>query len=253
MPGLLLLQEKCRLLFSRTMVNVGIMILLLISMLTIYSVFLFSRKLLSDSKEDLADDKLLKLFFEFMPSLMIVSLNLLLPLLFSFLVTFEHYSPIVVVRISLMRTVFLRLSSLGVLGASIYTLVSCDDGRTDQCTCNGDGTLCWETYVGQQFYKLAVTNALTGIAVTFFINFPRALLARQFENYRFFRFIGEQQFELPNHVLDVVYSQTLCWIGSFYAPLLPGLATIHCFLTFYVKKFACLVNSKPPSQVGINY
>jgi transmembrane channel-like protein len=230
------------------MVNIGISILLLLSMFTIYFVFLFSRRLLS---KDLTGDRLLKLFFEFMPSLMIVSLNLLLPLLFSFLVTFEHYSPIMVVRISLMRTVFLRLSSLGVLGASIYTLVSCEDGRSEQCTCNGSDTLCWETYVGQQFYKLAVTNALTGIAVTFFINFPRALLAKHGENYRFFRFIGEQQFELPNHVLDVVYSQTLCWIGSFYAPLLPGLATIHCFLTFYVKKFACLINSKPPSQVCI--
>ncbi|XP_059483874.1 transmembrane channel-like protein 7 isoform X2 [Neocloeon triangulifer] len=239
-------KEKCRLLFSRTMVNIGIIILLLLSMLTIYFVFTMSRSLL---EKPISSKQHFKLFFEYMPSLVIVSLNLLLPLLFSFLVTFEHYSPIVVVRISLMRTIFLRLSSLMVLGASIYRLVSCDDDRPDRCTCQEKGPLCWETYVGQQFYKLAVTNALTGIAVTFFVNFPRAMLAQHFENYRFFKFIGEQQFELPNHVLDVVYSQTLCWIGSFYSPLLPAFATIHCFLTFYVKKFACLINSRPPSQV----
>ncbi|CAB3362866.1 Hypothetical predicted protein [Cloeon dipterum] len=237
-------KEKCQLLFSRSMVNTGIIVLLLVSMVTIYLVFTLSRSLLREYQKA---EKHFLLFFEFMPSLMIVSLNLLLPLLFSFLVTFERYSPIVVVRITLLRTIFLRLSSLGVLGASIYRLVSCD--RRNGCNCEEEVPLCWETYVGQQFYKLAVTNALTGIAVTFFVNFPRAMLAKHFENCRFLKFIGEQQFELPNHVLDVVYSQTLCWIGSFYSPLLPAFAVIHCFLTFYVKKFACLINSRPPSQV----
>jgi len=159
-------------------------------MITIYFVFKWSRALLGQSKKPVNEPMpLYKLFYEFMPSLVIVSLNLLLPLLFSFLVTYEQYSPMLVVRISLIRTIFLRLSSLGVLGASIYALVSCDKGRSDRCTCQENGPLCWETYVGQQFYKLAVTNALTGIAVTFFVNFPRALLAKHGENYRFFRYV----------------------------------------------------------------
>ncbi|XP_065335621.1 transmembrane channel-like protein 7 [Cloeon dipterum] len=238
-------KEKFRLLLSRVVVNTGIISILLASMVAIYYVFTLSRQLLRTYEN--SESRMLLLFFEFMPYLLIVSLNLLLPLLFTFLVDFEHYSPIVVVRITLLRTVFLRLSTLGVLGASIYPIVSCY--RHDGCVCRDEAPLCWETYVGQQFYKLAMTNALSGIAVTFFINFPRAMIARYFEGNRFISFVCEQQFELPGHALDVVYSQTLCWIGSFYSPLLPAFAVVHCFLTFYVKKFACLVNSRPPSQI----
>uniref|UniRef100_A0A8W7PBS8 TMC domain-containing protein n=1 Tax=Anopheles coluzzii TaxID=1518534 RepID=A0A8W7PBS8_ANOCL len=45
--------------------------------------------------------------------------------------------------------------------------------------------------------------------------------------------------------LDVIYSQTLCWLGTFYAPFLPAIAALLTFLMFYIKKFACLVNSNP--------
>lgn len=84
------------------------------------------------------------------------------------------------------------------------------------------------------------------IFVTFFINFPRGLIARHTTS-KVAKFIGEQEFELSKHVLDVVYSQTICWLGSFYAPFLPAIAAMLNFLMFYIKKFACLVNSKPSS------
>lgn len=82
--------------------------------------------------------------------------------------------------------------------------------------------------------------------MTFFINFPRGLIARHTTS-KVAKFIGEQEFELSKHVLDVVYSQTICWLGSFYAPFLPAIAAMLNFLMFYIKKFACLVNSKPSS------
>lgn len=63
-------------------------------------------------------------------------------------------------------------------------------------------------------------------------------------NNAFSRFI-EMDFELSKHVLDVVYSQTICWLGTFYAPFLPAIAALLIFFMFYIKKFACLVNSKP--------
>lgn len=103
--------------------------------------------------------------------------------------------------------------------------------------------ICWETFVGQQFYKLFIVDFVTHIFVTFFINFPRAMIARHMNN-AFSRFI-EMDFELSKHVLDVVYSQTICWLGSFYAPFLPAIAAVLIFFMFYIKKFACLVNSKP--------
>ncbi|KAF4523805.1 hypothetical protein B566_EDAN013363 [Ephemera danica] len=245
-------QEKVRLFFLRLVVNLVIFLVLCGAGTLIYHTFYWSIELLAsvDSYNDPNVKKFLNLLYEYLPYLAIVSLNLLVPFLFSFLVNFEHYSPMFVVKITLMRTVLLRLASLGVLAASIYQLVSCSDGGgLLECTCKQNGPLCWETYVGQQFYKLAILDAVMGVAVTFFINFPRALIARHAQNSTVVKFICEQQFELPRHVLDIVYSQTVYWIGSFYAPLLPALGFINCFLMFYVKKFACLVNSTPSSTV----
>lgn len=187
---------------------------------------------------------MINLFYEFLPYLAIVFLNLLVPLIFNYLVKFERYSPKFVIKITLLRTVFLRLSSLAVLLSRFYILVSNDVDENDCYNHDEGAPVCWETFVGQQFYKLFITDFVTHIVVTFFINFPRSLLAKHSDK-KFVKLIGEQEFELSKHVLDVVYSQTLCWLGSFYAPFLPAIAVVLNFFMFYIKKFACLINSKP--------
>lgn len=194
-------------------------------------------------------DQLIQFAYEFLPYVAITCMNILVPLLFNYLVQFEKYSPMFVVKVTLLRTVFLRLASLMVLLSRFYLLVRPKLAADEQCYNVQWGTpQCWETFVGQQFYKLLLTDFFTHLFVTFFVNFPRALLARHVRT-RLARFVGEQEFELPKHVLDIVYAQTLCWLGSFYAPFLPAIAAVLAFLMFYVKKFACLVNSKPASAV----
>lgn len=198
------------------------------------------------NEESTTQGQLYKLFIEFLPYLAIVGMNLFVPIIFNYLVKFEKYSPMFVIKITLLRTVFLRLSSLGVLLSRFYFLVN--PNRNDiefECYNKDWGTpQCWETFVGQQFYKLFITDFVTHLLVTFFINFPRSLLAKHMQS-KFMRLIGEQEFELSKHVLDIVYSQTLCWLGSFYVPLLPAIAVVLMFFMFYIKKFACLINSKP--------
>ncbi|EAA00457.3 AGAP012019-PA [Anopheles gambiae str. PEST] len=230
------------------------------------------------------EEKLRVLFYEFLPYLAIVCMNLVVPQLFNYLVQYEKYSPLFVIKISLFRTVFLRLSSLAVLLSRFYFLITpmnlpeanaslvanltattisvlgtllldrqspVAEAQTQQqqlptqCYDEQNGApQCWETFVGQQFYKLFIVDFATHFLVTFFVNFPRALFARHSSS-RLAKFIGEQEFELSKHVLDVIYSQTLCWLGTFYAPFLPAIAALLTFLMFYIKKFACLVNSNP--------
>lgn len=195
----------------------------------------------SDVNQSL-DEQMLILFYEFLPYLGIVLFNLICPLLFNYLVKFEDYTPKFVINIQLFRTVFLRLSSLIVLLSRFYYLIR---SEAPEVECYEQGTpQCWETFVGQQFYKLLLTDFATQILVTFFINFPRAFIAR-YSQHRMAKILGEQEFELPKHVLDVVYTQTLCWLGSFYSPLIPAIAFLLNFFMFYIKRFACLINSKP--------
>lgn len=153
-----------------------------------------------------------------------------------------------IIHITLMRTIFLRLASLVVLLVSIYEVIP---RNSDHETClQGEGrtTYCWETFAGQQFYRLTLLDFVTHVLLTFFVNFPRMLIAKHFKS-KIAKLIGEQEFDLPKHVLDVVYTQTICWLGTYFSPVLPGLAAIYLFLMFYVKKFACLVNSRTATKV----
>ncbi|XP_068084630.1 transmembrane channel-like protein 7 isoform X2 [Anabrus simplex] len=233
-------EEKMKLILVRCVINVIVILVLAGAGFAIYKALDFSNSKLGkrSPEETYSSNDLNTLLLEYLPSISIVGLNLLVPNLFSHLVTYEHYTPLFVVRITLLRTVLLRLASLVVLLQSFYSKVFLDS-QPDSC---------WEIYVGQQIYKLVILDFVTHIFVTFIVNFPRMLIARHSKS-KVAKFIGEQEFELPKHVLDIVYSQTLCWVGSFYAPILPAMATIEYFLLFYIKKFACLVNSTPSSTV----
>ncbi|KAL5287444.1 TMC7 family protein [Megaselia abdita] len=237
----------CKLIVIRFFINIAVLIILALAAVFIYYFFNISLEFLEKKFEVQESsnytEKLWVLFFEFLPYLAIVCLNLLVPILFNYLVEFEKYSPMFVIKISLFRTVFLRLSSLAVLLSRFYFLIipkneiQCYEKQTSK-------PQCWETYIGQQFYKLVITDFGSHIFVTFFVNFPRSLFAKHMRT-KFARLVGEQEFELSKHVLDVVYSQTLCWLGSFYSPFLPAISTVITFFMFYIKKFQCLVNSKP--------
>lgn len=255
----------------RVMINIFVCIILVICGIVIYVLFNVSfqqlenkfvfitryrsvnvfmskfKKLSTGEGSEEVDTQFSILFYEFLPYVSIVIFNLLVPILFNYLIQFEQYSPLFVIKMNLFRTVGLRLSSLAVLISRFYFLVTnqSDNPHLECYNVNFGTPQCWETFVGQQFYKLFIVDFVTHIFVTFFINFPRAIIARNMNN-AFSRFI-EMDFELSKHVLDVVYSQTICWLGTFYAPFLPAIAGVLMFFMFYIKKFACLVNSKPSS------
>lgn len=240
-------EEKTKLFFIRLFVNLLVLTILGGCAIFIYYIIDFSSSQIAPYLlQEFEISITIRLLFEFLPYMCIVGLNIGVPFLFRYLVPLENYSPSYVVRITLFRTVFLRLSSLVVLLISLYRLVA--DKIPDNECANSKDRLCWETYVGQQFFKLYITDIVIQLFLTFFINFPRSLLARHTEN-KVLRFVGEQEFDLPKHVVDIIYSQTICWLGCFFSPLLPLIAVIGTFLLFYVKKFTCLVNSIPSNKV----
>ncbi|KAJ8922439.1 hypothetical protein NQ315_004386 [Exocentrus adspersus] len=244
--------EWYKIIFSRVIVNIIVLAILAGSGCGIFLVFTYSNEQLQSfitNSTSTGGESFQQLLFEFLPAITIVCLNLIVPFLFKLLIGFEKYTPMFVVRFTLIRTVFLRLASLIVLYASLLTQISCDVEDGDLSCTNCDNVpVCWETFVGQQIYKLLLTDLGVHIVLTFVINFARSLLASHVNN-KFFAFIGEQTFDLPKHALDIVYTQTLCWFGMFYAPLLSLMATVIFFLLFYIKKFACLINCRPSTVI----
>lgn len=57
--------------------------------------------------------------------------------------------------------------------------------------------------------------------------YPSSLIAK---------WVGRQSFLIPFNVLDLVYSQTVSWVGLYYCPLLPLIGTVTLTATFYIKK-----------------
>ncbi|XP_017462476.1 PREDICTED: transmembrane channel-like protein 7 isoform X1 [Rhagoletis zephyria] len=246
-----------RLIMIRIIVNFAVVIILILSAYIIFLLFNMSLQqgygkytnvsYIEVNSIDFAEVKepslqLLELFYDFAPYVSIVCLNLILPVFFKYLCSFEKYSPMFVIKISLIRMIFLRLASLFILLSRFYYIVI---PNSESNISNFTSYKCWETFVGQQFYKLVLTDFVSHLFVTFCFNLPRAILALYFDSNTFVKFVCEQEFELSKHALDIVYLQTICWIGSFYMPFLPALTIVITFLMFYVKKFQCLVNSKP--------
>ncbi|KAK3579252.1 hypothetical protein CHS0354_033329 [Potamilus streckersoni] len=191
---------------------------------------------------------LVKLLIQFLPSLVITLLNAVYPIIFNLLVILEKYRPGFVIKISLIRMVFLKLASLAMLMASLYIEITCSDQnscRVGQNKC--PAIQCWETFVGQAIYKLIVVNFLVQIVFTLLVELPRKLITTKCDC-GLAKKIGPAEFDLPASVLDLVYAQTLCWLGLFYAPLIPAIYVLKLFVIFYLKKLSALYNTVPAER-----
>ena len=133
-------EKKMKLLFIRTLINLFVFFILILAGISIYFTFQFSLELLLHEEHS----KFYKMLLEFATSICIVTLNLVVPFIFKYLVTFEQYSPPYVVRITLLRTISLRLSSLIVLFASFHSLIRCKAAQHECASYECKAPLCWD-------------------------------------------------------------------------------------------------------------
>ncbi|XP_066432346.1 transmembrane channel-like protein 7 isoform X1 [Eleutherodactylus coqui] len=193
------------------------------------------------------DDRL-SLVVEYLPSIVITIANFITPIVFENIVRYEDYSPAFEIRFTLIRCVFVRLASIAVLLVSLWTKIAlCSRQSCEPCGYNHKDYACWETNVGQEMYKLMIFDFLIILAVTIFVEFPRKLLVTNL-SWKPLKWWGQQEFEIPQNVLELVYGQTICWIGAFYSPLLPAIATMKYFIIFYVKKITLMENCRPATR-----
>ncbi|XP_075771457.1 voltage-gated chloride channel TMC4 [Pelodiscus sinensis] len=193
----------------------------------------------------------LGLLVAYLPSIVITVANQLVPLAFGLLVRLEKYPLSLEIKLTLLRTVFLRLSSLVVLLVSLWTQITChgdlDSAACLTCRYNHQEHPCWETSVGREMYKLLLFDFLVVLLVLLLVEFPRKLLVTHGPA-PLARLLGPQEFLVPPNVLDLVYSQTVCWVGAAFSPLLPLLNSAKFVLLFYLKKFTLFSNCRPADR-----
>ncbi|XP_034095091.1 transmembrane channel-like protein 7 isoform X2 [Gymnodraco acuticeps] len=172
---------------------------------------------------------LVSLVLEYLPPIAISFINLLLPHIFRKISSFEDYSFTMQVNATLVRSIFLKLASLGIYLFFIF-----------KTTKKPHAVQCLENLFGREMYKLCIFNFLTAFCNAFFLNYPRKLLHEKYPSSFLARLWGKQRFLVPFNVLDLVYSQTVSWVGVFYCPLLPLIEAVTLMATFYIQKFSVL-------------
>ncbi|KFM09108.1 Transmembrane channel-like 7, partial [Aptenodytes forsteri] len=245
------MKEKLRIYSLRLFINIIVIAVLSGCFYAIYRATVFSQENSNVSiRHDIRTDSIgaANLLVQYLPSIVITLANFIAPQIFSFLIRFEDYSPAFEIRLTLMRCVFVRLANIGVLLFSLWSQISyCATDECKACGYNYELYPCWESEVGQEMYKLMIFDFIILLAGTLFVDFPRKLLVTHC-SCKPVQWCGLQEFGISDNVLEIIYGQTICWIGTFFSPLLPAIATIKYFLIFYIKKISLIHTRKPAAR-----
>ncbi|XP_039651536.1 nodal modulator 1 [Perca fluviatilis] len=183
-------KERCRIYLIRLILNLFVIGVLAACFYSIYSATIFSQKVQMDN---IKENFIVDLIYEYLPSIVITLANFVTPLLFSVIINYEDYSPAFEIRFTLMRFSGFPLCSL---------------------------------FGGKREVWLIVNYCDCGLA----------------------KWWGQQEFAIPQNVLEIVYGQTICWIGTFYSPMLPAICTMKYFFIFYIKKVSLINNCRPATR-----
>ncbi|XP_043384557.1 transmembrane channel-like protein 6 isoform X3 [Chelonia mydas] len=190
----------------------------------VIAVYYFSEHLLKvhrDSRDRGSSEARQEAFLLVLP--MVVSLmNLVMPYLYNLLAAWEKQeSPALEVYVAICRNLILKMVVLGLL---CYHWLSRKRGYhlEDEC---------WETSVGQELYRFVVMDFVFTLLDTFLGELLWRLILEK-------KLMRKQrpEFDIARNVLELIYGQTLTWLGVLFCPLLPAVQILKLVLLFYIKK-----------------
>ncbi|NXK31352.1 TMC5 protein, partial [Piprites chloris] len=160
-------------------------------------------------------------------------LNTFTPFFYSWLGHMERFqTPGQQIYVTIARNIILKMSIVGILCYYWLNIVSASESQ------------CWETLVGQDIYRLVLVDFIFCLLGSFFGEFLRRIIGTMI-----CVSLGQPEFDIGRNVLDLIYAQTLTWIGILFSPLLPGIQMIAFSIVFYVKKVSLMRNCQPPRKV----
>ncbi|XP_074778015.1 transmembrane channel-like protein 6 isoform X2 [Athene noctua] len=165
--------------------------------------------------------------------LLVSLLNTLLPALYNLLASWERQdSPSARVYVAISRNLILKMVVLGLL---------CYQWLSRRVVCSTEE--CWETCVGQELYRFVVMDFVFTLLDTLFGELVwRLILEKRLKRNE------RPEFDIARNVLELIYGQSLTWLGVLFAPLLPAVQTLKLLLLFYIKKTSLMQNCQSPSK-----
>ncbi|XP_074116346.1 transmembrane channel-like protein 6 [Sminthopsis crassicaudata] len=164
--------------------------------------------------------------------LIVCIINLVVPYFYNVLAIWEqHDSPVLEVYVAICRNLILKMVILGLLcyhwmGRKVRSM-------EDQC---------WETFVGQELYRFMVMDFIFTLVDTLFGELVWRLISEKLKQDR------KPEFDVARNVLELIYGQTLTWLGVLFSPLLPVIQVLKLLFLFYIKKISLMANCQAPRK-----
>lgn len=162
--------------------------------------------------------------------IIITIIMMVAPVLFSWMTRLEGYaSPRTTLFVTLTKTFLMEAVVIGIIVGFWITYRSVSK--------------CWETSVGQEVYRLVITDFLFTIVGTSLAEFCRSQIYK-----RIWKGIGIPEFDIARSTLNIIYNETLFIVGFYFSPLLALVVVLKMFVTFYIRKLGLLHSCRPSTR-----
>ncbi|XP_011700124.1 PREDICTED: transmembrane channel-like protein 5 isoform X1 [Wasmannia auropunctata] len=102
---------------------------------------------------------------------------------------------------------------------------------------------CWQTHLGKEIYRLIILDFIASLFGASF-HFARSVLYYKGLSTK----VGRPEFDIARNTLNLIYNQTLFWIGFYFSPLTSVMIVIKLIFTFYAKRYELKRYYQRPSQ-----
>ncbi|XP_066141953.1 transmembrane channel-like protein 7 [Euwallacea fornicatus] len=160
---------------------------------------------------------------------MINAVMTIMPMFLSFIVRYEDYkNPKISIYFTLARTFLLGVTCIGVLIA--YWLKNVRDYE------------CWETSLAQEFYRMIIFDFIISVGCTALLDIFMFLI------YKYYTKNIHLEFDIAWNTVQIIYNQSLFWVGLVFSPLLPVVIVIKLFLIWYIRYLIAIYLCKPSAK-----
>ncbi|KAH1026264.1 transmembrane channel-like protein 7 isoform X2 [Dendroctonus ponderosae] len=153
----------------------------------------------------------------------------LMPMFLSFIIRYEDYkNPKITLYLTLGRTFVLGAVTIAV----IVTYWLQNDSKSP----------CWETSLAQEFYRMIVFDFFISVICSAVLDLLLFLF------YKYVRKDVYLEFDIAWNTMQIIYNQTLFWVGLVFSPLLAVVVVVKLFLIWYIRYAIVMQLCKPSAK-----